>query len=166
MGAGRNALIIFSFGTDADLPVWCLKVSHPRQRQRDLIEVEAMMKWTLCSSSLLSAHEYPFVPVPCSNNTDWDVLIQKCDSSACGLILGTVFWVLPVLQCDSLAAGIQTRDSNTAHIKVHQGCDVLIHSSRGMLKKQVCKLVQRFPVQKMHIYWRWILLKRTFWKRS
>lgn len=40
MGAGKNALIIFSFGTDANLPLRCLKVSYTKQRQRDLIRSE------------------------------------------------------------------------------------------------------------------------------
>lgn len=45
MGAGKNPLIIFSFGTDANLPLQCLKVSCTRQRLRDLIgEVDVMMK--------------------------------------------------------------------------------------------------------------------------
>lgn len=45
MGAGKNPLIIFSFGTDANLPLQCLKVSCTKQRLRDSIgEVEAMMK--------------------------------------------------------------------------------------------------------------------------
>lgn len=37
MGAGKNPLIIFSFGTDADLPLQCLKVSLTKQRLRNLI---------------------------------------------------------------------------------------------------------------------------------
>jgi len=45
MGAGKNPLIIFSFGTDANLPLHCLKVSCTKQRLRDLIgEVVATMK--------------------------------------------------------------------------------------------------------------------------
>lgn len=45
MGAVRNPLIIFSVGTDANLPLQCLKVNCTEQRLRDVIgEVEAMMK--------------------------------------------------------------------------------------------------------------------------
>lgn len=34
MGAGKNPLIICSFGTDANLPLQCLKVSCSKQRLR------------------------------------------------------------------------------------------------------------------------------------
>jgi len=44
MGAGRNPLIIFSLGTDANFLLLWLKVSYISLRLRDLIEVEAMMK--------------------------------------------------------------------------------------------------------------------------
>lgn len=45
MGAGKNPLIIFSFGTDANLALQCLKVGCTKRRLRDLIgEVDVMMK--------------------------------------------------------------------------------------------------------------------------
>lgn len=119
MEAGKNPLIIFSFGTDANLPRQCLKVSFTKQRLRNLIGgVEGMMKWTLCSSFLLSVHEYIILSVVWSNNTDFrsTSLIHKLEDLAYCLILTLVFFsfgYIPV--CWLLWIRVSKVESVTSH---------------------------------------------------